>query len=69
MKFAILTGTIDGTPKIIAGPTTDIDGLKAAMKGILDAGGKHGEGKKEVTYESVAIDILGGRNAIKRRKC
>jgi hypothetical protein len=69
MKFAILTGTIDGTPKIIAGPTTDVDGLKSTMKSILDAAGKYGEGKKEVVYESVAIDRLAGRNALKKRKC
>jgi len=69
MKYAILTGVINGIPKVIAGPTSDIDGLKTTVKAILDAGGKHGESKKEVTYEAVSIDMIGGRSSIKKRKC
>ena len=43
--------------------------MKQTLKTILDNGGKHDDGKKSVTFESVSIDMIGGRNAIKRRKC
>jgi hypothetical protein len=69
MKYAILTGVVDGIPKVLAGPTTDIDGLKKTVKSIIAAGCKHGEAKKEVTCESVSIDLIGGRHALKTRKC
>ena len=69
MKFAIMTGIVKGEPKIIAGPSADVDAMKQTMKTILDNGGKHDDGKKSVTFESVSIDMIGGRTAIKRRKC
>jgi hypothetical protein len=68
MKYAILTGVVDGIPKVLAGPTTDIDGLKKTVKSIIAAGGKFGDGKK-VACESVSVDLIGGRHALKTRKC